>query len=108
MVTSNAHHNAKSHNHRRSKCPQPPERPCFDEVIKSLKLSPQQVKIVELLLEGKRDKEIVLELGLSKHTVRTYLQRIFTRLGVTDRMGLVLKIATLHCAVCRHTRCPHK
>jgi len=60
--------------------------------VKSLDLSPQQTRIVELILQGKKDKQIATELRLSKHTVRTYLNRIFLRLDVTDRMELAMRV----------------
>jgi len=70
----------------------PMEEAVWQQVVDSLALSPQQIRIVELLLRNKQDKEIAAELSLSFPTVRTYLKRIFDRLGVNDRMGLVLHI----------------
>ncbi len=64
-------------------------------VAKELQLSPQQQRIVELILSGRKDKEIAREMGLRIPTVRTYLQRIFLREGVRDRMELVLRVCAL-------------
>jgi DNA-binding NarL/FixJ family response regulator len=64
-------------------------------VAKELDLSPQQLRIVELLLRAQRDKAIATTLGLSVPTVRTYLGRIFDRVGVADRMELVLRVFAL-------------
>lgn len=64
-------------------------------VAKEMQLSPQQQKIVELILRGRKDKEIAREMGLRIPTVRTYLQRIFLREGVRDRMELVLRVCAL-------------
>jgi DNA-binding NarL/FixJ family response regulator len=58
------------------------------ELVCTLGLSPRQARIVELILAGKKDKQIAAALGLKRCTVRTYLGRIFIRVGVTDRMGL--------------------
>jgi DNA-binding NarL/FixJ family response regulator len=66
------------------------------ELVCTLGLSPQQARIVELILEGKKDKQIAVVLGLRRCTVRTYLGRIFIRLGVTDRMGLAACLLA-HC-----------
>lgn len=63
-------------------------------VASVLELSPQQRRIVELLLCGCRDKQIAHELGLSVPTVRTYLGRIFLKLGVQDRIELILRVFT--------------
>ncbi len=64
-------------------------------VAKELGLSPQQRRIVELLLRAQRDKAIAATLGLSVPTVRTYMGRIFDRVGVADRMELVLRVFAL-------------
>jgi DNA-binding NarL/FixJ family response regulator len=61
-------------------------------LAQSLRLAPQQERIVELILRGMRDKAIASELQLRVSTVRTYLNRTFARLGVDDRMALVLKL----------------
>jgi len=64
----------------------------WETIIGELGLSPQQARIVELILRGQQDKHIAAELNLSASTVRTYLTRIFLRTGVTDRVGLVLRV----------------
>lgn len=61
-------------------------------VIRSLELSPQQARIINLILQGKQDKEISAELRLNRYTIRTYLRRVFDRSGFEDRMALVLHI----------------
>lgn len=61
-------------------------------IAQALHLSPQQKRIVELILCGYQDKEIADELTLSVPTIRTYLKRTFDRIPVADRMGLVLHV----------------
>jgi DNA-binding NarL/FixJ family response regulator len=78
------------------------------EAAIALGLSRQQVRIIALVMQGKTDKEIAAELSLSKYTVRTYLKRIFARLEVSDRIGLVLAIVAGSRPVCSHLRCPYK
>ncbi len=58
----------------------------------SLCLTPQQAKIVGLILQGKRDKEIAAALTTTVPTIRTHLARLFARLGVADRVELVLHV----------------
>ncbi|WP_447979817.1 response regulator [Candidatus Nitrospira bockiana] len=48
-------------------------------------LSRQEQKVLELVAEGKTNKEIAAELGLSDRTVKNYLTRVFEKLGVTRR-----------------------
>lgn len=62
----------------------------------SLRLPPRQADIVRLILQGKQDKEIAAALGLRRSTIRTYLARIFARLGVSDRVQLILCICSDH------------
>jgi DNA-binding NarL/FixJ family response regulator len=48
-------------------------------------LSPQQLRILPLLTEGKTNKEIALALALSDKTVKNYLATMFKKLRVTNR-----------------------
>jgi DNA-binding NarL/FixJ family response regulator len=61
-------------------------------VATELGFSPQQTRIVALILCNRQDKEIAAELELTVPTVRTYLSRAFVRTGVSDRLGLVLRV----------------
>ena len=56
--------------------------------MRGLGLSAQQVKIVELVVSAKKDKQIAAMLGIKRSTVRTHLGRIFAHLEVADRMEL--------------------
>jgi putative nucleotidyltransferase with HDIG domain len=53
-------------------------------------LSPRQTTILGLLAQGKRYKEIALELGVTTSTVRTHLHSVYAKLGVPDRAQAVL------------------
>jgi len=69
----------------------------FTLIVKQMDLSPQQARVVELILRNCGDKEIAAEMQLQVSTVRTYIGRLFDRLGVENRLALVLKIfALLH------------
>jgi DNA-binding NarL/FixJ family response regulator len=74
----------------------------------ALRLSPQQARIVEGLLRGMRDKQIAADLDLSVPTVRTYLARMFIKIGVADRVELILRVVALSQpgpeAACHQTR----
>ncbi len=48
-------------------------------------LSAQQFRVVQLVAEGKTNKEIANVLGLSEKTVRNYLSTIFEKLQITRR-----------------------
>jgi len=53
-------------------------------------LSKREIDIVQLVAEGLTNRAVSVELGLSEHTVRNYLFRIFDKLGVSTRVELVL------------------
>ncbi len=48
-------------------------------------LSKQECRVLALGVEGKTNKQIGVELGLSETTVRTYLSNAFQKLGVARR-----------------------
>ena len=48
-------------------------------------LSPQEARILELVVEGKTNKEIAAKLGLSAKTVKNYLSNAFQKLHVSRR-----------------------
>jgi DNA-binding NarL/FixJ family response regulator len=52
-------------------------------------LSPQEQRIVALVAEGKTNKEIAQELGLSPNTVKNYLSNAFQKLQITRRTQAV-------------------
>jgi len=55
-----------------------------------LKLSEKEQIIVSLVTDGRRNKEIALELGTSEQVVKNYLRRIYERFGVADRLELAI------------------
>lgn len=54
-------------------------------------LSTREYEILELLASGWGDKQIADKVGLSKHTVNTYLRRIYEKLHVHTRSQAVSK-----------------
>lgn len=54
-------------------------------------LSTREYEILELLATGSGDKQIADKVGLSKHTVNTYLRRIYEKLHVHTRSQAVCK-----------------
>jgi DNA-binding NarL/FixJ family response regulator len=55
------------------------------EVENAPALSKQECRVLALVVEGKTNKQIGVELGLSEKTVRNYLSNAFQKLGVTRR-----------------------
>jgi len=52
-------------------------------------LSKRELDVVRLLAEGLSNREIGERLGLSQHTIKNYLFRIFDKLGVSSRLELL-------------------
>jgi DNA-binding CsgD family transcriptional regulator len=52
-------------------------------------LSPQEMEIVQCLVQGLTNREIEDRLGLSHHTVMNHLFRIVEKLGVSSRLEVV-------------------
>jgi DNA-binding NarL/FixJ family response regulator len=53
-------------------------------------LSAREVDVVQSVAEGLTNREIAKRLGLTEHTVKNYLFRIFDKLGVSSRVEVVL------------------
>jgi DNA-binding NarL/FixJ family response regulator len=59
-------------------------------------LSRREQQVVHYLAEGLTNREIGARLGLSRHTVKNYLQKIFDKLGVSNRVELVFVTLSQH------------
>ncbi len=63
------------------------------EGVTRVQLTPRELATLRLIADGKSNKEIASELGISERTVKTHLGHLFEKLGVTSRTEAV-KIAT--------------
>ena len=55
-------------------------------------LTKREDELVRLVAEGLSNREISRRLGLTEHTVRNYLFRIFNKLGTSNRLELALYV----------------
>ena len=55
-----------------------------------LLLTAREEQVVALVADGLSNREVGAELGLSEHTIKKYLLRIFDKLGISSRVELVL------------------
>ena len=55
-----------------------------------LLLTPREDEIVSLVTEGLKNREIAQTLGLSEHTIKNHLFRVFEKLGISNRAELIL------------------
>lgn len=54
------------------------------------RLTPKELKILGLILQGYKNKEIAEELKNSEQVIKNYLRSIFDKTGVSDRLELAL------------------
>ncbi len=52
-------------------------------------LSKRELEVVRCLADGLTNREIATRLGLSQHTIKNYLFRVFDKLGVSSRLELL-------------------
>lgn len=63
------------------------QRPCAHPLGKGAEdcLTPREREVLHWLREGKTNEEIGLILGVSRHTVKNHLERIYQKLGIHSR-----------------------
>lgn len=59
-------------------------------------LTKREAQIASLISIGKTNKQIALELGVSENTVKTFLKRLFNKLGVKCRSELICLLYKLN------------
>ena len=55
-------------------------------------LTAREEDVVRLVADGMRNRDIAEQLGVTEHSVRNYLYRIFEKLGVSTRVELILYV----------------
>ncbi len=58
------------------------------------RLTPKEMQIVALIVQGRKNKDIALQLGTKEQVIKNYLRNIYDKIGVSDRLELAL--FTLH------------
>lgn len=61
-------------------------------IAASLGLSERELQVVKSVFEGGTEVLIARRLNLSSHTVHTHLDRVYRKLRVSNRCGVVLKV----------------
>ena len=54
------------------------------------RLTPKELRIVSLIVQGYKNKDIALELNNTEQVIKNYLRSIFDKTGVSDRLELAL------------------
>lgn len=63
----------------------------------ALQLSNRELEIAQAIFDDKRESQVAKDLGISVHTVHTYLKRLFQKLGARSRVEVV-------CIIVAHER----
>ena len=74
-----------------AKAPRPPK---LDPIAEG-HVTRREAAVVRLAIEGLSNREIARKLSLSEHTVKNYMFRVFDKLGVSNRVELVLSCLNL-------------
>ncbi len=64
----------------------------WEEISRSLNLSGRELEVVRRIFDDHTESTIAADLGISAHTVHTHLDRLHHKLGVVDRVQLILRI----------------
>ena len=54
------------------------------------RLTPKEMKIVALIVQGCKNKEIAMRLGTTEQVIKNYLRSVYDKTGVSDRLELAL------------------
>ena len=54
------------------------------------RLTPKELKIVALIVQGYKNKEIATQHGTTEHVIMNYLRNVYDKIGVSDRLELAL------------------
>lgn len=64
----------------------------WHDIAATLQLSPREDEIVRLLFRDLTENAMSRELGISTHTVHTHMERLFRKLAVQSRTGVLLRV----------------
>lgn len=70
-------------------------------------LPPRQRQVLDLVAEGKSNKQIARDLGLSCGTIKVHLALLFKTLGVTTRSAAAVSLVRHLQAQAQTHCCPH-
>ncbi len=65
-----------------------------------LALSPQELRVVQLLFKRETRRTMARRLGISPHTVHAHFCRLYQKLGVTGESELILRVLDECVRVC--------
>ncbi|HVM61995.1 MAG TPA: helix-turn-helix transcriptional regulator [Verrucomicrobiae bacterium] len=64
----------------------------WTEIARSLRLSPREAQILHGVFDDRTELAIAADLNISPHTVHSHVERLYHKLDVADRVGLILLV----------------
>ena len=68
----------------------------WTNVAQTLRFTPREWQVATLVFEGKTQDAIAVHLNIRPRTVRQHLERLYKKVEVHDRVGLVLRVVQVH------------
>jgi len=68
----------------------------WQRIADQFQLTERELGVARLIFQGKTRHEIAGELTFAQGTLRVYIDRLFDKLMVTDRLGMALRIMQAH------------
>jgi DNA-binding NarL/FixJ family response regulator len=68
----------------------------WERIADRARLTPRELSVAIFIFEGKTRYQIARALKCAAGTVRVYIDRLFAKLRVQDRVGLVLRLVRIH------------
>jgi DNA-binding CsgD family transcriptional regulator len=65
----------------------------------ALRLSDRELQIVQGIFEDQKQESIAFALGISPHSVNTYMQRIYAKLRIGSRPQLIVRVMSEYLAI---------
>lgn len=65
-----------------------------NDVAQKINLTLREMDVLELVVMGRTNPQIAAALGISKHTVNSYMKTLFLKFGTADRVSTVIKALT--------------
>jgi DNA-binding NarL/FixJ family response regulator len=73
----------------------------WSAIVASLRLCKRETEVVSGIIAGESEARLAERLGISTHTVHTYIDRLYRRLAVRSRCELVVRIFEVYVTATR-------
>jgi DNA-binding CsgD family transcriptional regulator len=71
----------------------------WETLGEALHLPARELQILQGIFDDLKESAIAAELGISPHTVNTYLRRLYRKLGVSSRAQLIVRVVAAYLTV---------